>query len=64
MTNDRERLTRSLASGLLHFGNPIYNIKFDSADCTPRFGHRYTFFLQDAVEEVPEYIVYWDKFVE
>lgn len=48
----------------LEFGNAVYKIKFDSKDSTPRFGHRYTFFLQDAVEEVPEWVVYWDLFVE
>ncbi|GAA6024958.1 hypothetical protein JCM11491_001317 [Sporobolomyces phaffii] len=51
----------------LAYGNTVYGIKFDTR--TPPseetwFGHRYTFFLQDAVEEVPEYVVYWDKFVE
>lgn len=36
---------------------------FDEGDTTPRYGHRYTFFLEDAVEDVPEYVVYWDMFV-
>lgn len=28
------------------------------------YGHRYFFFLQDAVEDVPEYLVHWDNFVQ
>jgi hypothetical protein len=26
------------------------------------FGHRYWFYLKDAVEDVPEYIVHWQNF--
>jgi len=51
----------------LAYGNTVYGIKFDSReapDPSSQFGHRYTFFLQDAVEEVPEYVVYWDQFLE
>ncbi|GAA5991141.1 hypothetical protein JCM11641_004044 [Rhodosporidiobolus odoratus] len=55
----------------LEFGNSVYRVKFDSRDPlvdettgeVSVFGHRYTFFLQDAVEEVPEFVVYWDEFV-
>lgn len=47
----------------LTFGNSVYGIKFDEREWPSQFGHRYTFFLQDAVEEVPEYIVYWEGFV-
>lgn len=47
----------------LIFGNSIYSVKFDSRENESVYGHRYTFFLQDAVEEVPEYVVYWDNFV-
>ena len=45
------------------FGNAVYSVKFDERDWAEPYGHRYTFFLQDAVEEVPEYVVYWDNFV-
>ncbi|POY74336.1 hypothetical protein BMF94_2530 [Rhodotorula taiwanensis] len=48
----------------LVFGNSVYSVKFDSRECDSIYGHRYTFYLQDAVEEVPEYVVYWDPFVE
>ncbi|GAA5876138.1 hypothetical protein JCM8547_003376 [Rhodosporidiobolus lusitaniae] len=47
----------------LVFGNSVYSVKFDSREWDSFYGHRYTFFLQDAVEEVPEYVVYWDNFV-
>jgi len=42
----------------------VYRIKFDERDWSEQFGNRYTFYLQDAVEEVPEYVVYWEAFVE
>ncbi|VDB99979.1 unnamed protein product, partial [Peniophora sp. CBMAI 1063] len=29
----------------------------------PLYGHRYRFFLKDAVEDVPEYVVQWGPFV-
>lgn len=48
----------------LSFGNSVYRIRFDSRDSRPTFGQRYHFFLQDAVDNVPEYIVRWDNFVE
>ena len=49
------------------FGNRIYNIHTDtpipSDDEMPRFGFRYVFWLKDAVENVPEFLVLWDDFV-
>jgi mRNA (guanine-N7-)-methyltransferase len=48
----------------LSFGNSVYAIKFESRESRPLYGHRYSFFLQDAVEDVPEYIVQWDPFVQ
>ncbi len=48
----------------LSFGNSVYSIKFESREPRPLFGHRYSFFLQDAVEDVPEYIVRWEHFVQ
>ncbi|GAA5978699.1 hypothetical protein JCM10908_004451 [Rhodotorula pacifica] len=47
----------------LVFGNSVYSVKFDAREHDSVYGHRYTFYLQDAVEEVPEYVVYWDNFV-
>jgi hypothetical protein len=48
----------------LSFGNSVYKIRFEERNSRPLFGHRYYFYLQDAVENVPEYIVDWDNFVE
>jgi len=48
----------------LSFGNSVYKIRFDEREKKPIFGHKYWFFLQDAVENVPEYIVRWQNFVE
>ena len=43
------------------FGNSCYTIRFENRDKTPIFGHRYWFYLKDAVD-APEYIVRWDNF--
>ncbi|KAI9510407.1 mRNA capping enzyme-domain-containing protein [Russula earlei] len=48
----------------LSFGNSVYSIKFESREPRPLYGHRYSFFLQDAVEDVPEYIVRWSHFIQ
>ena len=47
----------------LSWGNSVYKIRFEERDRRPMFGHRYWFFLQDAVDDVPEYVVHWDNFV-
>jgi len=47
----------------LSYGNSVYSIKFETRDSRPLYGHRYSFFLQDAVEDVPEYIVRWENFI-
>ncbi|KAJ7905295.1 mRNA capping enzyme-domain-containing protein [Mycena olivaceomarginata] len=48
----------------LTFGNEVYKIRFEDRTHTPLFGHKYWFYLQDAVENVPEYVVKWDNFVQ
>ncbi|GAA98282.1 uncharacterized protein L969DRAFT_93117 [Mixia osmundae IAM 14324] len=45
----------------LAFGNEYYRIEFDSRT-GPAFGFRYTYFLLDAVEDVPEFLVDWEQF--
>lgn len=53
------------------FGNSRYSITFDEKpdqdpdtfDVKP-FGTKYTFFLQDAVDNVPEYLVPWHHLEE
>jgi mRNA (guanine-N7-)-methyltransferase len=48
----------------LSFGNNVYKIRFDERDNRPLYGFRYHFYLKDAVEDVPEYLVNWDNFVK
>ncbi|TDL27593.1 guanine-N(7)-methyltransferase [Rickenella mellea] len=48
----------------LEFGNAVYKIRFDDREHRPTYGHRYWFYLTDAVENVPEYVVYWDNFIK
>lgn len=60
----RERLDALPPSATdLSFGNAVYKIRFEDRQSRPLFGHRYYFYLKDAVEDVPEYIVDWDNFV-
>jgi len=47
----------------LSFGNSVYKITFETRNHS-LFGQRYSFFLLDAVEDVPEYVVHWDNFVQ
>lgn len=49
------------------WGNDIYRVRFPGptpADgiFRPPFGWKYNFFLHEAVEEVPEYVVPWEAF--
>lgn len=51
----------------LEWGNGIYRVKFPGrvpADgiFRPAFGWKYFFFLEEAVEEIPEYVVPWEAF--
>lgn len=48
----------------LSFGNSVYKVAFEKRSERPIFGHKYWFFLKDAVDNVPEYVVYWDNFVQ
>lgn len=47
----------------LSFGNSVYNIRFEDRNSRSVYGHRYHFWLKDAIDNVPEYIVHWDSFV-
>ncbi|EJD46044.1 guanine-N(7)-methyltransferase [Auricularia subglabra TFB-10046 SS5] len=47
----------------LAWGNSVYRIKFDSRDNRPLYGQRYRFYLEDAVDDVPEYVVDWPNFL-
>lgn len=49
------------------WGNEIYQVRFpgktpDDGSFRPPFGWKYSFFLHEAVEEVPEYVVPWETF--
>jgi mRNA (guanine-N7-)-methyltransferase len=49
------------------WGNDIYRIRFPAKTPSdgifrPPFGWKYNFFLHEAVEEVPEYVVPWEAF--
>ncbi|KZF21020.1 guanine-N(7)-methyltransferase [Xylona heveae TC161] len=51
----------------LEWGNSIYRVRFpgktpDDGTFRPPFGWRYSYFMQEAVEEVPEYVVPWEAF--
>lgn len=49
------------------WGNEIYHVRFHGSTpkdgvFRPPFGWRYSFFLEEAVEEIPEYVVPWEAF--
>lgn len=49
------------------WGNEIYRVRFpgktpEDGIFRPPFGWKYNFFLHEAVEEVPEYVVPWEAF--
>ena len=49
------------------WGNSIYRVKFppntpSDGIFRPPFGWKYSYFLEEAVEEVPEYVVPWEAF--
>ncbi len=56
----RERL-KALPGDELKFGNDIYSIEFEQKQTMALFGHKYEFFLADAVENVPEFVVDWTQ---
>jgi len=47
----------------LMFGNDCYRVVFSERHHKGTYGHQYRFFLEDAVGDVPEYIVDWENFV-
>ncbi|KAJ5583350.1 hypothetical protein N7535_001970 [Penicillium sp. DV-2018c] len=49
------------------WGNDIYRVRFPGATpedgvFRPPFGWKYSYFMKEAVEEVPEYVVPWEAF--
>lgn len=59
------RETEAVATA--EWGNEIYRVRFpgqtpDDGIFRPPFGWKYNYFLEEAVEEVPEYVVPWEAF--
>jgi mRNA (guanine-N7-)-methyltransferase len=55
------------AEGTAEWGNEIYRVRFpgrtpEDGIFRPPYGWKYSFFLHEAVEEVPEYVVPWEAF--
>ncbi|KAL2821988.1 mRNA capping enzyme-domain-containing protein [Aspergillus granulosus] len=51
----------------LEWGNSIYRVRFPGSTpedgvFRPPFGWKYSYFMEEAVEEIPEYIVPWEAF--
>ncbi|KAJ9198035.1 hypothetical protein DTO021D3_6170 [Paecilomyces variotii] len=49
------------------WGNSIYRVKFpgptpEDGVFRPPFGWKYSYFMEEAVEEIPEYVVPWEAF--
>lgn len=42
----------------------MYKIRFEKRTHQGVYGHKYWFYLKDAVDDVPEYVVHWDHFVK
>ncbi|KAK3316170.1 mRNA capping enzyme-domain-containing protein [Apodospora peruviana] len=62
-----EEVEEGEAEETAEWGNDIYRVRFPGktpADgiFRPPFGWKYNFFLHEAVEEVPEYVVPWEAF--
>ncbi|KAK9466614.1 mRNA capping enzyme-domain-containing protein [Lipomyces arxii] len=56
-----------LPPGEKEWGNSVYSVRFfddppRNGRFSPPYGHRYLFFLEDAVEDVPEYVVPFEIF--
>ena len=48
----------------LSFGNSIFNVRFEQKDEFPAFGAKYYFTLEEAVGNVPEYLVHFPTLVK
>ena len=52
---------------VLEWGNSIYRVRFpgktpEDGKFRPAWGWKYSYFMEEAVEEVPEYVVPWEAF--
>lgn len=55
------------ADNALEWGNSIYRVRFPGSTpedgvFRPAYGWKYNYFMEEAVEEIPEYVVPWEKF--
>ena len=55
------------ADAVPEWGNSIYRVRFpgktpEDGIFRPPFGWKYSYFMEEAVEEVPEYVVPWEAF--
>ncbi|KAI1079923.1 mRNA capping enzyme [Whalleya microplaca] len=62
-----EDLEEGEAEETAEWGNGLYRVRFpgktpEDGIFRPPFGWKYNFFLDEAVEEVPEYVVPWEAF--
>jgi mRNA (guanine-N7-)-methyltransferase len=64
---DEKDVEEGEAEETAEWGNDIYRVRFpgktpEDGIFRPPFGWKYNFFLHEAVEEVPEYVVPWEAF--
>lgn len=58
---------KDIQAGGPEWGNSIYRVRFpgktpEDGIFRPPFGWKYSYFMEEAVEEVPEYVVPWEAF--
>ena len=66
-TNDQVKEHKVADEDVLEWGNTIYRVRFpgktpEDGVFRPPFGWKYSYFMEEAVEEVPEYVVPWEAF--
>jgi mRNA (guanine-N7-)-methyltransferase len=59
--------TNPTISEVAEWGNSIYRVRFSGPTpkdgmFRPPFGWKYSYFMEEAVEEIPEYVVPWEAF--
>lgn len=59
--------TNPAISDVAEWGNSIYRVRFSGPTpkdgmFRPPFGWKYSYFMEEAVEEIPEYVVPWEAF--
>ncbi|CAG8443277.1 10310_t:CDS:2 [Ambispora gerdemannii] len=53
---------KNLKPDQLEFGNSIYSIRFEQKEEFPEFGHKYSFNMEEAISDCPEYLVRFSFF--